>query len=323
MRQLNGDRGAQEDEHMAMKLEKEKKRQPWQGTRRLRRAAMTDHQARSLADQMLAENRVTGGHRLILEAVSTSGLLTTAQIEALTGYRPRTLDRMATSDMLQRLSPRLYGEQVAELYGADDPYDRALWVYTLGKVGRELCKKLFEDAVTDEGQYIYQVAHDLGVAETVRGLKGYFTGLDLDILWSSRKEVSLADRQGKAALEPDGALEVLRDGVSATFLIEFQNEANRRRIVNKVARYQKVYSDDYWPVEYGEVFPFVLVVFRKQAVADGMLAAVRDAKKRNLKVQFLAKHFEELRDGVNPGRWVYVNEERQVDLVDLLPAEDS
>lgn len=270
------------------------------------RTTITSRQAKREAIRLLSENRLSSMADYVIELLSIGGVLTGHQLRRLAGVTDRTLRRYYRKHFIDRTP--FIGDALLDAGFRETPL-YSLRTYTLGAVGIEIARLRHERGVSTGyvGYGVQRILHDVMCNEVVIRLSAFAAKRGYEALWFSKYEATVHDERGKPALEPDSLLVLKKEGNAHRFLIELHNEDHGGRAANKVNRYERVYRDGHWRIEWEtDEMPIVLVVFRHKAVATkGYRKATTDKRgnpRHDLRCVYLGKPWQDILKG-NLEQW--------------------
>ncbi len=260
-----------------------------------KRQAITAHEAKRRAMQLLREHRLSSLANKVMDALAVAGVLSDEQIKSLQPLSDRSLVRYYKRHLLDRLPLHTlelgrYGMSCAQ-------------VFTLGMVGVEIAELRHGRVPTGYlGFGIHRITHDLLCNETMIQLCRLAHGRHRFPVWRSRFEATVRDDAGRAVLEPDAMLQV--EQPFGQWVLEYHNEDYSGRAAQKVERYEETYRTGHWQRSWRtETMPAVLVAFTHRAVATGYQEAVREQASFGLRCTYLGKPWSSIRKGDAPHVW--------------------
>lgn len=234
---------------------------------------MTPQQIQYAATKVM-ENSMSKSAWRALDLLFAGGIMTVDQL----GMTPRTMRRYAKKHIVKRygVAPRFVIEKLGE-YGLDVENGQ---LYTLGPVGIELTG-MRHGVKPPTGYLSYsleRVLHDVIVNEIVLRIAQEAEAHGWEFIWASKYQATIF-REDIPILEPDALIRLKRENVEAkVFLIEYHNEAQRTRALQKVRQYERAWESDLWQEPWEvESFPPLLAVFRKEIVGEGYLDGIKES----------------------------------------------
>lgn len=279
-------------------------------TRRTRRPNLTERRAKQLARELINEHAVSTAQFQIIDALAVAGALTTLQVQRLTGVSLRTLQRMHYD------SGKKLGHFVDYVWGSEKLIDvgfeksrslKSLRVWKLGVLGKAVAIERGLTPVTYESSYrMKQITHDVCCAEIASRLFLHAGGSGWTGDWLNKNEGRIAavketkNKAGSYGLEPDSMLllERVQDNkrLRLNFCIEFHNEIGRRKVIEKVKRYEEFAGAERYQ-EWGlQSMPYVLVGYRHKSILAAY-SEIITPRIDKLKVNFV--FVEQMGDWVN------------------------
>jgi hypothetical protein len=275
---------------------------------------MTSQQARLEAGRILSGGLSPRLWR-ILDMLAAGGALSTRWLPSLAARKMREWCRMRLFERIS-LDPTEIRNHYIEM-GLDEK-DPVL--YMLGPVGIEIATIRYgvEPPGGYQGYTPMRVMHDIAANEIVLRLADSIGGKGWSVDWFGKYESTLAAKNERTILEPDGLIRYRKDGEEGgdgAFLLEYHNEDWQSRAATKVEKYEKAFVEGNWRAQWEvETFPPVLVVFLKAIVGTGYRNATRDNKK--LKCTYYGKTLKSVLEG-NLEEWANVGNDMKRE--DILP----
>lgn len=274
------------------------------------RPVLSTYEVRQEAQRLLRDNRLSPAAMRVLDVLAVVGVVTDAQLYQLVPMSRRSLQRYHRQHLLDRLAATAPTQKWLSL-------DSGSWLYTLGAVGEEVARwrigrvpKGYADAGVD------RVTHDVLCNEAALRVVMAARGLGWAALWRSRYEATMHDEAGRPVVEPDALLVLTHGAERRPLLLEFHHEDTRRRVEEKVRKYEAAYRDGYWQSVGGtEAPPTVLVVWTHRIVGTAYKEAIEKQRALGLRCAFLGKPWEAVVSGEQPGRWFSFNRGEMVDLL--------
>lgn len=265
------------------------------------RQPISEKAAKTEAIRLLRNDALSPLATRTLDALTTAGILTRAQLKHLTSVSNRSLNRYHK----QHLIDTLIAPDTLTAYGLAHS-SRRLRLYTLGMVGLAVAEQKERLAATYIGYGTHQITHDVLCNTVVLSLikTGAAAGYRCD--WYGKYEARVYGMDGNlkaCILEPDALLIFTKEGEPPRpFIIEYHNETHQNRVLEKVEKYEREARNqqwrDTWPLDH---FPTVLAAFTHKAVATGYNDALRRVRGRGLRCRYLGQQFALNKD--DPAAW--------------------
>lgn len=258
-----------------------------------KRPVLTADEAMAKAEELKRKNK-SALAEAVLETLAAVGVMTTRQLMAVTGIKLRSLEKYHHLNWLDWW-PLPKGIRAMALPPSRFPQR----LYTLGIVGVAYAKVCGWVAETFSGYNFYRTTHDVLCNQVALELTQYVLTHDGSYEWGGAYESRLYNSDGEVILEPDALLKFsLPNGKFAIYALEYHNEDDRRRVGDKVARYegactQKRELNRYWGTT---TMPAVLISFSHKIVLDGYVGVLRELGQRQIQCRYLAKSIGKVLD---------------------------
>ncbi len=260
--------------------------------RRPVRLPITPKEAKATAARILRNNTLSSSANQTISALTTTGVLTTIQLQSLVQISKRSLNRYHQ----QHLIDTLIAPELLERFQLPSAKTSRVQLHTLGAVGLAIAEHRGQLAASYTGYGTHQIVHDVLCNQVAINLIQHAKNNGYQVDWYGKYEARVYGKDAgktKCVLEPDVLLVFTKPNQpKRAFIIEYHNEDHRNRTQDKVERYEREARNQYWRETWPlDEFPIVLAAFTHKAVADGYTEAVADARGRGLCCRFLGKQF--------------------------------
>lgn len=277
--------------------------------RRATRPALTAHQIKQEADQLLLQGLSPHADQ-VLQYLAVGGLMSAGQLERL-GVKLRTLQKYAQKQFLARL-PRPSAEMVKLFEQWGLPFDQenpqATLLYLLGPIGLEIAER--KNLQPEEGFLAYPeerfmrqvVLNEIRIRLSVFALEQGW-----QVSWADRGQTRLMDEEGKVLLEPGAMLSFEKGTEKRTFLLDYLIDPSPLYLERLILTYEKVRRAARWQEQWaGDHFPPLLMGLANHTVGQAYLDAVKNAASGNC--TYYGKRIEGILSAeARLGEWVNFN----------------
>lgn len=277
------------------------------------RLPISPKEAQATAIRVLRNNTLSPSANRTLSALTSTGVLTTVQLQSLVQVSTRSLNRYHQ----QHFIDTLIAPESLEKFQLPISKTTRLQLHTLGVVGLAIADLREQLTSSYAGYSSHQITHDVLCNQVALNLIQHGKALGYTPTWYGKYEARVYGQETgktKCLLEPDTLLVFSKPNKpKRAFIIEYHNEDHRNRTRDKVERYEREARNQYWRDTWPlDDFPIVLAAFTHKAVADGYTEAVAEVRGRGLRCQFLGKKFA-VKDA-NPAQWWDFNRKQSVDV---------
>ena len=295
---------------MKQKISRSLNRRPYRFPER--ETLISESEVKKKAFRLLQERAFVPLTWATLDILATGGVLSFAQLRALTGISHRTLIRYYKDHLVNRL-PNADFDFGA--FAMPDTYPERV-LYAIGPVGAELLRQRFGRSVHLYSGDAMRLQHDLLCNQVVVSISLVAFDRTWALLWKSKYEATIRDGNDAVALEPDALIEFYDENqrLRARFLIEYQNEQDRNRVAGKIQRYEEMHRHGHWR-RYWQQMPPVLFAWTHDVVGKHLKEAVQQTATTGLRNRYYGKPLKVLQDDRIPAQmWQEVATGRIVDI---------
>ncbi len=289
---------------------------PHQLGKRSKRRFLSEKEAQHTASRVLKERSLSPLAFQTVDVLTTAGVLTTGQLQAITNVSIRSLRRYH----FQHLVNHLYAPEKLTAFPFTAIATNTLRLYTLGTLGLAIATEKGNLVPSYTGYSSHQITHDVLCNQVVLNLIQYGKSKGYSPIWYGKYEARVYGSESgktKCVLEPDAMLVFTKPNMAKrAFIIEYHNEDHRNRTRDKVERYEREARNQYWRDTWPlDDFPIVLAAFTNKAVADGYTDAIGDVRGRGLRCRFLGKQF--VVNDSQPVQWWDFDAKKMIDIFSL------
>ena len=221
-----------------------------------------------------------------MDILATAGIVTSAQLHRLLPVSYRTLG------VYQRRGYILSSAYPTRLktFSMQTASRNRLW--TLGLVGIARAVSLKLSATKFRGYPYKKTIHDVLLNEIVVELLAQAAVKNISHTWYGTYEGRVRDPQNNVLVEPDAMLSFGTENRRQGYAIEYHNEDDRRRVIDKIERYEGVQRSDHWR-RYWDVsdMPTIVVAVTSSVVLQGYIDALRERGHAEIRCQYVGKSF--------------------------------
>lgn len=260
--------------------------------------------AEILAQSLMAQNRLSKLGYSAISLFATAGILTIRQMNELLTIKPRTL-RKYQGEKYHLIRWSYIPDNMPDCF----PSKRLEHTYTLAEVGIEVARKRNWCSTHFEQYNHHRAVHDLLCNEVVIRLLKRMQASGIKAEWSGAWESRLYDNDNAPQLEPDSLIRINRNNAPQLFAFEYHNEDDRRRVGDKVERYENEQRGKRWPWQWKtNKFPTVLISYTHPIVARGYIDVLRELGRDQIRCRYLAKSVKNATDDSRDiTQWLDVN----------------
>ncbi|HFC12037.1 MAG TPA: hypothetical protein ENJ56_04265 [Anaerolineae bacterium] len=231
-------------------------------------------------------NRYPDNAVQVMNILATAGVLTTAQLQSIATAAPRTLRDYQRSAFVLSAAypPKLQNKPLKSAKR------NRLW--TLGLVGIARAVDLQQAAKTFRGYPYKKTVHDILLNEIVVELLSQAAAEAVPHTWYGTYEGRVRDGKNNVLVEPDALLLFGQDDQKKGFAIEYHNEDDRRRVGDKIDRYEGVQRSAHWR-RFWDVaeMPTVVVAVTHPIVLEGYIDTIAERGHAEIRCQYVGKSF--------------------------------
>lgn len=242
------------------------------------RIPITQSEAKQLALQ-INHNPLPQSADLLIAMLASYGSMTYEQVQIIVRISKRTLRRYQFDHLIDTIQTPSF----------DCKLGSSNLTYKLGMVGLEVARNRRLVSPTRKGYDLRKIRHDLLCNQVVTSVVKQAGSLGVDSSWYGAYESRLYQK-GDVVIEPDALLKIGDESKKDAYAVEYHNEDDRRRVADKIHRYEKVFHSQLWRDGWGgSKMPVVLIAFTQKIVMDGYVLTLREMGGGVVRCTYLAK----------------------------------